>query len=177
MDINSFKIGSVTMTTATAFRAKTCQPSLLTSPFSLNSYTAVLPDQDLILVHTNITIPLLDRIAFHYDNHLVVKQLLELQNRDSGLVGHSLRAHLWQGNYQTITVWRDTKALASFYARGHHGDTMKRWKSSIKMGETALTDRYIVKLNDLPEKESDLQEFWRRVGNQEFPVWKRPNLK
>jgi quinol monooxygenase YgiN len=165
------------MANAAAFRAKTCHPTLLTSPFAFNAHTTVVHDQDLIMVHTNISVPLVHRPAFHYDNHFVFKQLMEHANKDSGLVGYTASAKILEGNFQTITVWKDTKSLAAFYARGHHGDTMKRWKPYITMGENALTDRYVVKMSDLPSKDADLQEFWRRVRNQEFPEWKRKQMK
>jgi hypothetical protein len=156
-----------------AFRKATNSPATLTTPFEFNSHYIPNLESELVLVHTSITIPLKWIIHFQIDNYKVQKQMNELLESDSGFIGFSVNGKPIQGNYQTLTVWKDVKSMASFYARGAHGDVMKRWKDYIQMGKTAWNQRFQITFDQLPKSPQEEELFWKKAQNNEFIMLKR----
>lgn len=142
-------------------------------PMEINTHSTIEPEQDLILVHTNMNVNIWNVLPFGRDLQRIRTNLQELLKSDTGLVAMSLTANPWKGNYQTISVWKDTRSLASFYARGVHGKVMKDWRSKLDKPRNVDSDRYVVKMNQLPRKYGDLSKFWQLVRNRGLPLWKR----
>lgn len=86
------------------------------------------------------------------------------------VVAVTLVAKIFSANYETITVWRDKKSIAAYYARGAHFEVMKKWKSNLmqKPFENLDTIRYEITYGRLLELGSNVNELWRAVKNGEL---------
>ena len=124
------------------------------TPLQFNKIKTTLPTDKAILSHTSFITPLSKSVAVVADISRVNRQLDQLlADGDSGLLAISLLAKPFDGCYETISVWRDSKSLVNFYAKGTHGKVMKNWKKFLTQEPFERSDvvRYSISFGDIPQ--------------------------
>lgn len=76
-----------------------------------------------------------------------VQQINGQLRRTEGLLGYSFKAHIWQKDYWTLSVWEDQKALDAFIRTEPHVSVMKSMSGA--MGQTKFTS-WQVEGSELP---------------------------
>ena len=151
-----------------AFREKTRgDVGIITSPFCLGN---VDKDEKYLLVHTNIVVPIIWNFWFWWDSKSVLNQLKE--SFPNECLGFSLSLRFFRGNWETITIWKNSKDLKNFYIKGTHARVMMSWRKYIKYGENAITTRYTISGKELDiEGYGATKAFFNKIKHGQLGLW------
>lgn len=93
---------------------------------------------------------------------MVVKSI----EKNSGYLGHEVRASVWQGDGWTMTVWENEESLERFAGSKIHREAMKKGWAALERADFA---RIVVARHELPISWPRAEELMKEHGRSIKP--------
>ncbi len=151
------------------FKSKCEGIGYLTTIFQKNKSISLQIDEYCIVVHQAIVVPYYYAASLVYDYSHITAILSEmLDDATSGLLGYSSSYKPIQSCYESVTVWKTTDDIRSFFTGGYHYKVMEKWKKYLVVGESILTSRYSIVHGEMPHDSDSTLRFWDKVKTNGF---------